>query len=323
MSHFCSALNTLPWWRLIGAFVDVWASPSSVRRPANRLLREAAAGYHTVIHPSSRGAPQLMIVPAAAFRSPWAQTKCKRWLWLLHTHCWAFAWQHEHGKTDESAGPSVLPLVLRRQQTSLSHRMLGAMTQHSSTRLDSDRAKTFAARKHHFPGSTHQRKIPEQICFVYCFVLIHQHNYRWYDGREVSLSWNQFQLSIVNSKTQPFYHFEKALCGPLVCTMRCTSSSHTGSKLTWSTGTVELLCNGWPWECCCVSTAACAAELWGLYDSLFMHLAIKAVRLLGRETTRNPLCRTSISKMASWATESHRASIRWKYVWERPQKMTA
>lgn len=41
--------------------------------------------------------------------------------------------------------------------------------------------------------------------------------------------------------------------------MRCTSSSHTGSKLTWSTGTVVVLCNGglWGYWGCCFPAVGC------------------------------------------------------------------
>lgn len=39
---------------------------------------------------------------------------------------------------------------------------------------------------------SHTGETWEQISFVYCFALMHQHNYHHYDGREVSISCNQF-----------------------------------------------------------------------------------------------------------------------------------
>lgn len=84
--------------------------------------------------------------------------------------------------------------------------------------------------------------LSEQIISVYRFVLMHQHGYRSNDVYKLKpiLTFTRHWL---NSRSI----ISKALCGPLLCTTRRTSSSYTGSKLISSTS-AAVLCNSGLWE---------------------------------------------------------------------------
>lgn len=84
--------------------------------------------------------------------------------------------------------------------------------------------------------------LSEQIISVYRFVLMHQHGYRSSDVYKLKpiLTFTRHRL---NSRSIIL----KALCGPLLCTTRCTSSSYTGSKLISSTSAAAF-CNSGLWE---------------------------------------------------------------------------
>lgn len=84
--------------------------------------------------------------------------------------------------------------------------------------------------------------LSEQIISVYRFVLMHQRGYRSSDVYKLKpiLTFTRHRL---NSRSIIL----KALCGPLLCTTRCTSSSYTGSKLISSTSAAAF-CNSGLWE---------------------------------------------------------------------------
>lgn len=136
---------------------------------------------------------------------------------------------------------------------------------------------------------------------IYLFTVLHWRISPIFRGW-TSIGWKPiltFTCHLLNSKSIIL----EALCGPLLCTTRCTSSPYTGSKLISSTGAAAVLCNGGLWE---------EKRRFVVTGATFMAVASHKVYAFVFASSLDKI--TACDRASTFTLE---------HIWDEPRKMTA